>query len=46
MTGPDWKNRIVETAEMKVSALEANPKSWRKHPLAPGILNRKPYPVV
>jgi hypothetical protein len=30
----DWKNRIIETAEMKVSALKANPKNWRKHPTA------------
>lgn len=28
----DWKNRIIETAEMKVSALKENPKNWRKHP--------------
>lgn len=30
----DWKNRIIETAEMKVSDLKANPKNWRKHPTA------------
>ncbi len=29
-----WKNRIIETAEMKVSDLKANPKNWRKHPTA------------
>lgn len=30
----DWKNRIVETAEMAVKDLKANPKNWRKHPQA------------
>jgi len=30
----DWKNRIVETADMAVKDLKANPKNWRKHPQA------------
>ena len=30
----DWKNRIIETAEMAVKDLKANPKNWRKHPKA------------
>lgn len=30
----DWKNRIVETADMPVKDLKANPKNWRKHPVA------------
>jgi DNA modification methylase len=29
---PDWQNRIVETADMAVKELKANPKNWRKHP--------------
>jgi DNA modification methylase len=31
---PDWQNRIVETADMAVKELKANPKNWRKHPTA------------
>lgn len=30
----DWKNRIIETADMAVKELKANPKNWRKHPTA------------
>ena len=30
----DWKNRIIETADMAVKDLKANPKNWRKHPKA------------
>ena len=29
-----WQNRIIETAEMAVKDLKANPKNWRKHPTA------------